>query len=236
MPRPFSPATAEQVVAAVEAVAVHLASVDAATVAAFLDLPADRAKAALELAVDLGFITETSSKFLASNPLARFVITANQMQKAAVMRVLLESFEPFVRFRERLIATAQIDTAARQTKALLSLNAHPEEIKDTLISLGTYSKALNSQGGGRYLTADVALENDLEVLAKACEDQAAAEARVRAQLGEDAAAAVDRNDVALPLADSLLRAASGDGRAAVVYAGNAVESFLVATAAELVFR
>src|SRR3972149_5686938 len=105
MPVPFSPATAEQAVTAVEAVAVNGGPTSIDFVASFSDLPRDQAEAALNLAADLGFLLHTAGKFSVASPLCRLVVTANQMQKAAVLRLVLESYRPFVVFRERLVAT-----------------------------------------------------------------------------------------------------------------------------------
>lgn len=230
MPRSFSPATAEQVVVAVEAVVVNGHPADVDFTASFSDLPRDQAEAALKLATDLGFLTYDAGKYLVNSPLCRFVNTPNQMQKAAVLRVLLESFSPFVVFRERLIATGLAATAAQQTKTTLDLDAHREDIKDTLVSLGTYSQALVTKGGGRYSPEENPAQNPMMSLTEACRDAAAAETRIREQMGPDATAFASRDEVLVPLADALLRAKSGDARGAVVTAANAIESYLDAFA------
>jgi hypothetical protein len=56
MARPFSPATAEQVVNAVEAVVVRRSGADADFVAEFCDIPRAQSEAALQLAADLGLL------------------------------------------------------------------------------------------------------------------------------------------------------------------------------------
>lgn len=233
MARSFSPATAEQVVAAVEAVVVNQQPTRAEFVAAFTDLPKDHADAALKLATDLSLLAYQSGTYTVASPLCRLVVAPNQMQKAAVLRIVLESYQPFVLFRDRLVATGLAATAAQQTRAALSLGAHHEVIKDTLISLGTYSHALVTEGGGRYRPEDNPFENTLEILAKGCRDAAAAEARIREQLGADAATTTSREEVIVPLADALLRASAGDSRGAVVAAGNATESYLDGLASRL---
>lgn len=148
------------------------------------------------------------------------------------MRIILESYDPFVVFRDRLSATDSADNAAQQTRALLNLSAHREEIKDSLISLGTYSNALRALGGGKYTRADAVLENSLNTAATAASVQASAEAHIRTELGASADQ-VSRQDVLLPLASALQRALSGDAAAAVTEAGKAVESFLAELAGRL---
>lgn len=155
------------------------------------------------------------------------------MQKAAVLRLVLESYRPFVVFRERLVATGMAQTAAQQTQVVLDLDAHREEIYDTLVSLGTYSHALVTEGGGRYRPEEAAIENPIEALTQACRDAASSETRIREQLGPDASGIVSRDEVIIPLANALLRGKSGDSRGAVVAAGNAIESYLDALATRL---
>ena len=229
MARPFSPATAEQMVSAAEATSV-LGEADATAVADFADVTINQAGNALALAEDIGLVAQAGAKYVPRSPLTKFLSTASQSQKAAVVRVVLESYDPFTLFRQRLTDTGNATTAAQQTRALLSLQAHREEIKDTLISLGTYTQALIDEGGGRYRPAAGPLEESLRAIANSCEHLAAAEARIRAQLMEHADS-FDRDSVILPLARALLRAKDKDGRGAVVEAGNAIESFLVAHAA-----
>jgi len=160
-------------------------------------------------------------------------IAPNSPPKIAALRIALENYEPFVLFRTRLKATDFPAEAARQTKVVLDLTGHRDIIKDTLISLGTYSHALDTEGGGLFIPADDAIENRLLALAQACRNVVAAEARIRVQMGDAAAELVSRNDVFLPLANALLKAASGDSSGAVVLAGNAVESYLEGLAARI---
>jgi len=163
MPREFSPATAEQVVLAVDAVVVRQQPARSDFVADFMDLPVAQAEAALELAVDLGLLSRGGGRYMTASPLCRFLATPNLAQRAAVLRVVLESYAPFLTFRERLVSTASAQTAAQQTRVALDLNAHREAVKDTLISLGTYSDGLITLGGGRYAPQPASMENPLQV-------------------------------------------------------------------------
>jgi hypothetical protein len=200
------------------------ASVD--YLAQFADLTPTQAEQAARLAVDLGLLQEMNGTFESASPLTRFFATGDMPKKAIILRLVLESYEPFVFFRDRLISTDTAATAAQQTRAVLDLDAHREEVKDTLISLGTFSQALAGEGGARYLPVPAPAANRMEELAAAAEDVAAAEGRVRAQVGPGTAQVCSPQDVIRPLADALMRAANGDGRGAVVAAGNAVESYL----------
>lgn len=225
MARAFSSATAEQVVAAVEAVYVNNKSTTPEFVAEFSDLPEAQAEAALKLASDMGLLSQSSGKFAVASPLCRFFSIPKEEQRAVFMRIVLESYEPFLKFMERLDVTSLASTAAQQTKVILDLDSHREEIKDTLVSLGTYSHALLSEGGARY-RPETTPENLLDVIAQSCKDIDESEARIRRLLDNEAVATISRDEVLIPLANALIRASSRDPEGAVLSAGNAVESYL----------
>jgi hypothetical protein len=231
MPRPFAQSTAELVIQVTEAVQAN-GEADSSFVQNFCDLSTTQADNALQLAVDLGLLQFAGGKYISANPIVSFVATPDESRKAALIRVVLESYEPFIVFRNRLIATGSADTAAQQTKAKLDIDAHREEIKDTLISLGTYTSALASQGGGRYTAADHELDNHLMALAAAANDQAAAEAIIRQQIGAGVDR-LDRTEVIVPLANALLNATALRANDAVADAARAVESFLARLADRL---
>jgi hypothetical protein len=218
---------------AVEAIVVNGGPASVDTIAAFLDTTAANANAALEMAVELGLVSQTANDFAAISPLCRF--TAIPEQKAAVLRILIESYRPFSIFRERLVASSDLKTAAQATKSLCTLTAHRDVVKDTLISLGTYSRALVPEGGGNYQLEAASLLNALQTIAMACTDITMAEGRIRAQLGPvaEAVLAPQRDTVIVPLADALIRANSRDGAGAVQAAGNAVESHITAMAGRM---
>jgi hypothetical protein len=223
MARPFWPATAEQVVSIVDAVVANKGAATVELAMAFADLPHDAATSAVNLAVDLGLLRDNGGTYEISSPLCAFLSTSLQMQQAAVIRILLETYDPFVTFRERMTVVS-VDDAAEQTRVLLDLDKHREEIKATLVSLGTFSQALATTGGGQYEAGPTA-PNPLILLADACGDVVAAEARVREHLGPDVAAAVSREEVIVPLADAIVQTHSSPG-GAIRAAGNAVESLL----------
>jgi hypothetical protein len=228
-----SQTTAEHVVGAVEAVVAYGRSAPVDYVAAFLDTTPANASAALDMATDLGLLAANGIEFTTASPLCRF--TAIPDQKAALLRVVLEGYRPFVVFRERLVATADLSRAAQNTKTICLLPAHHDIVKDTLVSLGTYSRALVPEGAGNYQLDAASLVNSLQSLAATCRDMTMAEGRIRNQLGPAAEAmlAPDRETVIVPLADALIRAGNRDGSGAVQAAGNAVESHITAMAARM---
>jgi hypothetical protein len=231
MPRPFAQSTAELVMLVTEAVQAN-GDADSVFVQTFCDLSSQQADNALQLATDLGLLAQNAGRYKPANPIVSFVATPDDSRKAALLRVVLESYEPFIVFRNRLSATNSADTAAQQTKAKLDIDAHREEIKDTLISLGTYTNALSSQGGGRYKASEHGLENQLRALAAAANDQAAAEAVIRQQVGQRVDQ-LDRVEVVVPLANALLNASALRSNDAVADAARAIESFLARFATRL---
>ena len=226
MPRPFSSATAEQVLLVVGAVVSKPGSADVTFVAQFCDLLDDQAENALDLSVDLGFLSKKSAKYEIASPLCKFLRTPNSKQKAAVLRTMLESYEPFEVFRKGIEASGSADTAAQQTRALLDIDAHREDIKGTLANLALYSGALIAGSGGAYEIDPVPLNDVFSALSQGCADIAAAESRIRAELGADVHAIVSYQDVLSPLAAGLRFAVEGDAREAVLNAGNAIDTFL----------
>jgi hypothetical protein len=149
-----------------------------------------------------------------------------QNQRAAAMRIALEAYEPFIMFRTRLVATGSTSEAAEQTKVALELEATRDEIGSTLVSLGTYALALITEGGGHHTPAEPALEEPLLVLVTDSANHAAAEQRIRSQLGAQAMNHASYQDVISPLSDALCKAGNGDASGAVKDAGNAIESYL----------
>jgi len=226
--RPFSIATAEQVVVTAEAAVVWAQPISVDMAADFGDLSVQHATGALNLGVDLGMLTHTDGHYKVASPLCRFLTNPDQLVKAAVLRVLLESYEPFTVFRSRLAATQSASAAAGQAKAVLDLTAHREDVKETLLSLGTYSQAIESAGGGQYVVRDGQCGDSLAKLATAATVTAEAEIAIRAMIGPDTDAVCDRDSVLLPLANAMVCAHDEDGRGAVVNGGNAVESYLTA--------
>jgi hypothetical protein len=226
-----SPTTAEQVMAAVEAVVANGADASADLIAAFLDTTPVRATAALDMAVELNLLSKHAALYRISSPLCRY--TLNPEQKAAVLRVALEAYHPFNKFRERLVSTADVSLAAKQTKTLCGLDADRDGVRDTLVSFGTYSHALITAGAGNYQLEVGSHANHLQVLSAACSELMAAEGRIRTQIGPEAenVLAAHRDNVIVPLADALMRASNKDAPGAVQQAGNAVEAHIDALAA-----
>ncbi|MDE4276193.1 hypothetical protein PXK58_17820 [Phaeobacter gallaeciensis] len=210
-----------------EAAVALKGAADSARIGLYTDLPTGLTDKALALAVDLGLLGEGAGVFSPVSPLCKLLRTPQEKERAAVLRVTIESFEPFLIFREELEATADASTAANRTKARLDLDCHREEIKDTLVSLATFSGALTVSHGNNYERDNKSMSNLLAELAAGSGEEAAAVYRVREEIGANAAAVCDHDEVIAPLAAGARHASGGGtGREAVVNAGNAIESFL----------
>lgn len=178
--------TAEHVMGAVEAIVINGGPTPVALIAEFLETTPANATAALEMAVELGLVSQNGADYVTSSPLSRF--TRIPDQKAAVLRILIESYRPFTAFRDQLLATADLSKAAQSSKIFCALPATRDVVKETLISLGTYSGALVAEVGGHYQLDAASLANALTKIASSCTDIVQAEGRVRDQLGPEVGA------------------------------------------------
>jgi hypothetical protein len=226
-----SQTTADHVMAAVEAIVVNGGPTTLAMIAEFLETTQANATAALEMAAELGLVSQNGADYITNSPLSRF--TRIPDQKAAVLRILIESYRPFTTFRDQLLATADLSKAAQSSKTFCAIPATRDVVKETLISLGTYSGALVAAVGGHYQLDAASLTNALTKIASSCTDMVQAEGRIRDQLGPEATAVANRENVIVPLADALFKANQRDPDGAVQQAGNAVESHIVAMAGRM---
>jgi hypothetical protein len=220
--------TAEHVLAVSEAVTVYPLGATVAQMAAFIDITPAQAEAALELAVELTLLSvDAQGKYVTKSSLCRFLSSRDQAVKSTVLRVVLETYPPFISFRERWLATADLAKAANQSCQLHGLSLHRDAMKETLVSLATFAGVFLTSGGGRYELADETQTNPLAAMSQACKDTASAEQRVRMQLGPDASQSVSKTEVIDPLVTALLKCTQpNSARDSVVAASNAVESFL----------
>lgn len=187
----------------------------------------------MSLAVDLGFLVkeDKANRYEPHSLLCRLLRTPHERERVAILRIVLESFEPFLVFREELEITKDPAEAARRTKTKLALDSHREDIKDTLLSLATYSGALKAGQGNSYERDTDGMQRLLQELSSGSGEESSSIHAIREELGEHAANQVDHENVIIPLATALRHAfTEGLGREAVVHASNAIESFLTSYA------
>ena len=142
------------------------------------------------------------------------------------MRMIIEQYEPYRKFKERYEYTSSIEMACRQIKILYSMQTNERDIKNTLISIATYANALISKGAGLYSFTEESQESSL--LEISLKETALTDATLRNFLGESIYNAIDNRNVFTPLSEAVLKtkADNMDTRSVVVYAANAFESFL----------
>lgn len=224
------PTTAESIISATDAVLSKADGCDETYVSEFMDIPLPNAKNALGMAKELGLISiDTNSIYRSIYPLSIYLVTARETQKASVMRLILENYLPFKTFKYRLLITNNASTAADQIKVIYSCPQHREEIKDTLINLGTFSQSLISEGGGNFKIAnyDPSSSNFIQSVSEIATDNSVAEIEIRKILGMEVFEWLDFENVVSPLITAHLELKSGVPRSPIVHAGNAVESFLI---------
>jgi hypothetical protein len=96
---------------AVEAIVVNNGPTTLSLVAEFLETSPANATAALELSIDLGLVAMNGADYVVSSPLCRFARIPDH--KAAVLRILIEHYKPFVTFRDQLLSTSDLNKAAQ---------------------------------------------------------------------------------------------------------------------------
>ena len=221
--------TAEDIVAVVDAVVAkgHDANIDFIT--EFTGIATgDQVTKALCMAVELKMIVcESSGIYSVDSFLAKKLVTATtDDEKAVIMRMILEQYYPYTVFKTRYSFTRSIEQACRQTKTICSLSANERDIKNTLISIATYAKALKSEGANLYSFAED--DNVYPLIECSLTNTSVTERSLYDFLGERVFDSLDTTTTIEPLIEAFQKSKvnNPDTRAIIVYAANAFESFL----------
>lgn len=221
---------AEHVIGAVDAVLSHTPSAREQDISEFCQLRIDSTRRAIRMAEQLTLIQEDAGAYSCGSPLARLLIGAMGANRSAVFRVILESYTPFNFFCGRIYLGEDPSMAADRVKAVFKLSEHRDDIRDTLISFGTYCSSIESLGAGLYRipSVDRRTPEHLAAVGFLLRTADAAHAGLAAALGPAAYAFLHEAKALeeLQLAYGML-GGTPDPRALVVHVGNAVESFLV---------
>lgn len=229
--------TAEDIVAVVDAIVAKGKEASIEYISSFTGIAtADQVKKALHMAQELqliGFDTTVNMYKVESFLAQKLVMALSDTEKAVFMRLILEQYPPYHTFRERYRFTQSIEVASRQTKVLYSMNSNERDIKNTLVSIATYAKALKSEGANLYTFIDGEQSNG--VIEHLLNIISISEASLISYWGDDLYDFVNRENVFQPLCDALVKskATSIDQKSIVVYAANAFESFLGDCASKL---
>ena len=222
--------TAEDIVAVVDAIVAKGHDVDINFISEFTGIATDdQVNKALSMAMELDMVTHdalTDCYEVNSYLAKRLVAATTDDQKAVIMRLILEQYQPYKVFKTRYSFTRSIEQACRQTKILCSLQANERDVKNTIISIATYAKALKSEGANLY--SFVEEENIHPLIESALLECAVSEESLRIFWGEAIYDTVNATTVTEPLSAAFQKskAQTPDTRAVIVYAANAFESFL----------
>lgn len=224
--------TADDVVAVIDAINAQGDSATREFVMLFTGIATiTQVSNALDVACDMSMISfnSTPSTYRISSPLAHLLSTAiKEDQRAALLRIILEQYEPFNTFKVRFAITQNIDVSCAQIKAIHSITANERDIKNTIISLGTYAKILKRENASTYSFFTNKDSDHLQLINELLEEKTKNEMLLWQFMGECVYNFANYNNVIRPLLDSSSKAMSEpiDTKAVILYAGNAFESFL----------
>lgn len=223
----FSPA--EDIVGVVDAILAKPNNCTKDYISDFADISTTQAENALAMAQQLNLIIEeTDGTYSSGSFLARLIVSSrNDNHKAAIMRLVLEQYEPYIKFKTRYLLNGSMDLASKQVKAIYAMASTYKDIRNTFINIGTYSRALINDGANSYIfnQDDVSY---IEILELALKFKANDDNALSNQLGETLCTYLDADKVFKPLSDaySKIQNFSNDKKSIILYAGNAFESFL----------
>lgn len=222
--------TAEDIVAVVDAVCAKGGKADRDFIAQFTGIATDdQVQKATYMATELRLLkynsddgTYSTDLFLAN----KLVMAKNDEQKAAVMKIVLEEYEPYKAFKIRYECTNSIELACRQMKILFRMSSNERDIKNTIVSVATYAKALKSEGANLYSFTDQI--DDMKLLGQTYQDLFLNEVTLKSYFGDPLIGSVNETNVQEPLIEAMQKtnAERIDTKSVVVYAANAFESFL----------
>lgn len=222
--------TAEDIVAVVDAVCAKAGNADKDFIAQFTGIATDdQVQKATHMAMELHLLkyngadgTYSTDLFLAN----KLVTAKNDEQKAAVMKIILEEYEPYKVFKIRYECTDSIELACRQMKIMFGMTSNERDIKNTIVSVATYAKALKSEGANLYSFTNQM--NDIKLLGETYQDLFANAIALKKFFGDSLICRIDKVNVQEPLAEAIQKTKADiiDTKSVVVYAANAFESFL----------
>ncbi len=221
--------TAEDIVGVVDAILAKPENCSREYIAEFADISTTQADNALLMAEELNLISSNSNGIYSSDSfLARLIVSSrNDTHKAAIMRLALEQYEPYYKFKLRHLFTGSMDLASKQIKTMYSMTSSYKDIRNTIINIGTYSRALINDGANSYIFNQDEVTY-IEILELALKFKANDDNALSTQLGEDVCSYICKETVFNPLSEaySKIQNFSSDKNSIILYAGNAFESFL----------
>lgn len=222
--------TAEDIVSVVDAALAGKDICDIQYISEFADISEQQAQNAIKMAVnmELLYFDSTSQSYKSDSLLSHLLVSArNDLQKATIMRFILEQYKPFKSFKDRYIFTQSIDLACKQLKVLYGMTTTYRDIKNTITNIATYAKAMISDGANQFVLNDDQVTY-LEILDVVLKSKANDDNALKTLLGESTYNYIDANKVYTPLSDAFSKVQNEltEGKTIILYSGNAFESFL----------
>lgn len=221
--------TAEDIVGVVDAILAKPEICSKEYISDFADLSTIQTDNALLMAQDLDLISKNPDGTFSSHSfLARLIVSSrNDTHKAAIMRLVLEQYEPYVKFKTRYLFTGSMDLASKQIKVMYSMTSSYKDIRNTIINIGTYSRSLINDGANTYKFNQDEVSY-IEILELALKFKANDDNALSNQLGDKVCSYLDTEKVFKPLSEaySKIQNYSNDKKSIILYAGNAFEAFL----------
>lgn len=230
MPYDIIFAPAEDIVGVVDAILAKPEECSVNFISEFADISSTQTLNALHMAEQLGLAApdSTLNTYNSNSFLARLIVSSrDDNHKAAIMRLVLEQYEPYLCFKARFSFTNSIDLACKQVKTIYSMPCTYKDIRNTFINIATYSKAMINDGANSYkLNQDEV--SYIEILELALKFKSNDDNALRIHLGNHVCEFIDTEKVFNPLSDaySLIQNSETEPKAPILYAGNAFESFL----------
>lgn len=229
MPFNIVQTTAEDIIGVVDAILAKGQKCDKTFISEFADITLPQTENALQMALEMGLIEKLPDDlYFSTSYLARLIVSArNSDNKAAILRLVLEQYEPYITFKARFAYTNSLDIAAKQVKSLYGMSSGYKEIKNMFINIATYAKAMINDGAGSYKLNEDNVTY-VEILDLVLKFKANDMSALQEQLGPDVYEYLDKENVFAPLADaySKIQTIPVELKPIILYAGNAFESFL----------
>jgi len=228
--------TAEDILFVIDAAYAKPEDCDSKFICDFTDLSESQVKNALHMAQEFSLVTfdSNTSTYKGNSSLARLMLsTRTEEQKAAIMWLILDQYEPYRVFKDRLMRNDTLDQAAKKVKAIFDMKLSSSEIKETITNIATYSKAIINNGARNYkLNQDET--SHIDILERVLYNKANDNNILLSLLGERIYDDLNKETIIVPLLDafSKIQATPTDGKSIILYAANAFESFLVQLGSE----
>lgn len=222
--------TAEDIVSVVDAALAGKDICDIQYISEFADISEQQVQNAIKMAVDMEllYLDSSSQSYKSDSLLSHLLVSArNDLQKATIMRFILEQYKPFKSFKDRYIFTQSIDLACKQLKVLYGMATTYRDIKNTITNIATYAKAMISDGANQFVLNDDQVTY-LEILDVVLKSKANDDNALKTLLGESVYNYIDADKVYTPLSDAFSKVQNEltEGKTIILYSGNAFESFL----------